>query len=309
MGRVLTEKARADGYGVWGTDLLSEPEGFSGVRYVAADLVDPAAVGSMLDEVNPDFVVHLAAQSSVKRSFDEPAETLSNNTLPVLYLLDYLRERAGSCRLLAVGSADEYGPVESPENLPLREDSPLNPVNPYALAKSIQNQYCRAYASLYGVDAVMTRSFNHTGAGQTDVFVLPNFARQIVEIRQNRRAPVIEVGDLDVKRDFLDVRDVCAAYIGLLRKGKSGETYNVCSGVSFRIRDLLDKMVALAGVDVEIKVDPSRLRKADTPELRGDATRLRDQTGWSPAIPIEETLRSLLDFWEAELTAREKDAG
>ena len=132
---------------------------------------------------------------------------------------------------------------------------------------------------------------------------MPGFAKQIIEIKMGLRDAVIEVGDLEVKRDFLDVRDVCAAYLALLREGKKAETYNVCSGVSHRIRDLLDKMCELAGVAVEVKVDPNRLRPVDTPELRGDAAKLRQETGWSPAITIEDTLRSLLDFWKTRLSA------
>lgn len=303
VGRVLVEKMTERGFEVWGADRVALESGFEGERHLSVDLTDEGAVGEMLDRSQPDRIVHLAAQSSVRRSFEEPADTIVNNTLPTLYLLDHLKTRAGSCRLLAIGSADEYGPVTSAGQLPLREDSPANPTNPYALAKSVQSQYCRGYASLYGVDVVVTRSFNHTGAGQRDTFVLPSFARQIVEVKLNRREPVIHVGNLDVRRDFLDVRDVCDAYMTLLERGKRGETYNVCSGNSHRIRDLLETLCRLAGVDVEVVVDPERVRPVDTPELRGDYGKLHADTGWSPRIPVEETLRSLLDYWERRLTA------
>jgi GDP-4-dehydro-6-deoxy-D-mannose reductase len=175
------------------------------------------------------------------------------------------------------------------------------PESPYALAKSIQNQFCRTFASLYHVDAVITRSFNHTGAGQSDVFVLPSFARQIAEIKAGRRERVMRVGNLDVKRDFLDVRDVCGAYMLLLDKGAPGETYNVCSGRSYHLRDLLDRMCELAGVDVDIVVDPERLRPVDMPELRGDAAKLSAATGWAPEVSIDDTLRSLLSHWDGRV--------
>jgi GDP-4-dehydro-6-deoxy-D-mannose reductase len=155
---------------------------------------------------------------------------------------------------------------------------------------------------------VATRSFNHTGAGQSDVFVLSSFARQIAEIKAGRREAVLRVGNLDVKRDFLDVRDVCAAYVALLEKGEAGETYNVCSGRSYRIRDLLDRLCSLSGVEVEVRVDPERLRPVDMPELLGDASKLEAATGWKPTVAIDDTLRSLLEYWEDEKIQDEKNS-
>jgi GDP-4-dehydro-6-deoxy-D-mannose reductase len=304
VGRVLVAKLAGRGYEVWGADRESPP-GFVGERELAVDLTDEASVGGMLEQARPDGIIHLAAQSSVKRSFEEPVKTILNNTLPILYLLDRLKGRPASCRLLVVGSADEYGPVASPDALPLREDDAVNPASPYAMAKSIQNVYCRGYAALYGLDAVMTRSFNHTGPGQRDDFVLSSFARQIAEIKLGRREPLIVVGNLEARRDFLDVADVCEAYTALLQKGKRGETYNVCSGRSYRIRDLLDDLCEAGGVEVEIEVDPKRLRPTDTPELRGDPAKIRADTGWEPRIPIGETLRSLIRYWMDELGAKE----
>jgi GDP-4-dehydro-6-deoxy-D-mannose reductase len=149
----------------------------------------------------------------------------------------------------------------------------------------------------------MTRSFNHTGPGQREKFVLANFARQVAEIKRGRREPVMEVGDLEICRDFLDVRDVCDAYVVLLKKGRSGETYNVCSGNSYRIRDLLDKMCELAGVKVNIRVDQSRLRPVDMPELRGDASKMKAHTGWSAKLDINETLKAMLEDWDRKLAA------
>lgn len=303
VGGILTRAAASEGYDVWGTDRLEKPTCPGAANYTAADLLDRNAVHELMDAARPDYIAHLAAQSSVRRSFDDPAGTILNNTVPVLHILGYLQEKKSTCRLLAVGSADEYGPVKSPSELPLREDHHVHPESPYALAKTIQGRYCRRFASLYGVDVVVTRSFNHTGAGQTDTFVLPSFARQIVEIKKGVREPVIAVGDLEVKRDFSDVRDVCAAYLRLFRHGKKGEVYNVCSGRSFSIRELLDKMCELAGINVEVKKDPARLRPVDTPELRGDASRLREHTGWEPVHAIEDTLRALLDYWDEKIPA------
>lgn len=305
VGRVLVGKMVERGYEVWGADRVPLKRGFEGARELVVDLTDEAAVGRLLEEAQPEAIVHLAARSSVRLSLDDPTGTIRDNTLPVLYLLNELKARAKACRLLAIGSADEYGPVSSAEQLPLREDGPVNPSNPYALAKSIQNQYCRWYAAHHDLDVVVTRSFNHTGAGQTDTFVLPSFARQIAEIRLGRREPVIRVGNLDVKRDFLDVRDVCEAYIALLERGTRGETYNVCSGKSFVIRELLDQLCEISGVDVEVEIDPGRLRPADTPELRGDNGKIRADTGWSPRTPIADTLRALVGHWQQAIEEKE----
>jgi GDP-4-dehydro-6-deoxy-D-mannose reductase len=297
VGGALVGRLASAGFAVWGADRVAPADGFAGESCLVGDLTDVAFVDRVIETVNPGHVVHLAAQSSVRRSFDEPVGTLRDNTLPTLHILERLRDAGSRARVLLVGSAEEYGSV-SPGQLPLPESAPSNPESPYALAKAVQNQYGRMYARLYGVDTVMTRSFNHTGPGQRDVFVLPSFARQVAEIRRGRRAPVIDVGNVEVRRDFLDVRDVCDAYVVLLMRGRSGETYNVCSGQSYRVRDLLDRLCALAGVTVKIHVDASRLRPVDMPELRGDPGKMREHTGWTAKHPIDETLQSLLDYWD-----------
>jgi GDP-4-dehydro-6-deoxy-D-mannose reductase len=300
VGRLLMARLRVGGFGVRGADRAETCEELAAGAYHAGDLRDASFVARVIESGPVDCIVHLAAQSSVRRSFDEPAATLSDGTLPALNILNHLRVTKGRARVLLVGSADEYGVVAA-DHMPIAETAPANPASPYALAKSIQNQFGVMFRALYGVDTVMTRSFNHTGPGQRPDFVLADFARQVAEIRRGRREPVIDVGDLEVRRDFLDVRDVCDAYVVLLKKGRSGETYNVCSGKSYRIRELLDRMCALAGVKVKIHVDESRLRPVDMPELRGDATKIRDHTGWSAKLDIDETLRAMLEDWDRKL--------
>ena len=296
VGRVLVQRLVADGHEVSGIDRVGWDD-FPGSTLLTGDLNDHNVVDDALNQIKPSAIVHLAAQASVRQSFDTPAETLAANTAPTLHILNYLRRTDTSVRLLAVGSADEYGTI-LPEFLPLREDTPIAPVSPYALAKSIQNQCCMLFAELYGTNVVITRSFNHTGAGQRDVFVLPSFARQVVEIKKGLKEPVLLVGNLEVKRDFLDVRDVCSAYIALLNKGRRGETYNVCSGESQSVRSILERMCEIADVEIEINIDPERLRPVDVPELRGDANKLRAETGWTPEFDMDDTLRSLLDYWD-----------
>jgi GDP-4-dehydro-6-deoxy-D-mannose reductase len=298
VGRLLVERLVAEGYEVWGADRTGGGA-FAGKTWLVGDLVDRNYVEELLDNADPTCVVHLAGQASVRKSFDDPAQTLSDNTLPAINMLNALRKYGHETRVLLVGSADEYGSV-APSQLPLTEDTPGRSESPYALAKSIQGQIGRMFARLYGIDAIMTRSFNHTGPGQRDTFALPSFARQVAAIRRGEREPVMKVGNLDVKRDFMDVRDVCEAYLALIRKGKAGETYNVCSGKSYRIGDMLDRLCELAGVKVSIEVDPDRLRPVDMPELRGDPARIAADTGWTAKISIDETLQSLLDYWDKE---------
>lgn len=300
VGRALVGRLMAAGYEVWGVDRTEADADFGGKRCLRGDLTDAGFVASAIAEASPSCVVHLAAQSSVAKSFDDPTSTVRDGTMPALNVLETVRRGGTNARVLLVGSADEYGSV-SPAQIPVREDVPANPESPYALAKVIQSQYGRMYTKLYGVDAVMTRSFNHTGPGQRDVFVLSSFAKQVAEIRRGKRVPDLEVGNLDVRRDFLDVRDVCDAYVVLLKKGRMGETYNVCSGNSYRVGDLLSQLCTLAGVHVSIRVDVSRLRPIDTPELRGDPSKIREHTGWTAKLPIQDTLKSLLDYWDGTL--------
>lgn len=295
VGRILCPMLRGEGCEVWGTD-RTDAGSFEGHEYRVTDLADRSRADALLDECRPRFLVHLAAQSSGGKSFDEPHMTIYNNALPVLHILEFLRSERVGTRLLAVGSADVYGVVDAGD-LPLRETRAPRPNNPYALSKTIQEQCAQLYSSLYGLDVVMTRSFNHTGWGRPDRFVLSSFARQVVEISRGMRDPVVDVGNIDVRRDFSDVRDVCRAYAALLTKGRSGEIYNVCSGTSHSLRELLERLTKLAGVRVEVRVDRSRLRPSDMEELRGDNDKMMKDTGWSPAVPIDETLRWLLDFW------------
>jgi len=302
VGRVMVARLRVGGFEVRGVDRTATCDALDAAAYRSGDLRDAAFVAETIGNDPIDCIVHLAAQSSVRRSFDEPAVTLSDGTLPALNVLNHVRKTGHPTRVLLVGSADEYGVVPA-EEMPIRESRPVNPASPYALAKSIQSQFGVMFRSLYGVDTVMTRSFNHTGPGQREDFVLANFARQVAEIKRGMREPVIDVGNVEIRRDFLDVRDVCDAYTVLLKKGRSGETYNVCSGRSYRIRDLLDAMCALSGVKVKVRVDETRLRPVDMMELRGDAGKIREHTGWSAKLNIEETLHAMLEDWDRKLAA------
>lgn len=271
----------------------------AGVDLVEADLDDARSVDAVFDTAWPDRIVHLAGQSSVQQSWTDPGGTLRTNVLGFVHLMDALARRRLRPRVLVVGSADEYGPVE-PAELPLREERPLSPRSPYAVSKAAQGLLAREYAAA-GLPVLITRTFPHTGPRRGDAFAESSFARQIAEIEAGRRAPLLTVGNLDAVRDFTDVRDVVRAYWALAERGTPGEVYNVCSGTGVRIGDLLERLVAIAGVRVEVRVDPERLRPSDIPALVGDPRKLRAATGWEPRIGIEQTLRDLLDDWRARL--------
>ena len=298
----MAARLRVGGFEVRGVDRTPSCDVLPANAYLSGDLRDSGFVAEAMGSTDLDCIVHLAAQSSVRRSFDEPVATLSDGTLPALHILNHLRESGAKTRVLLVGSADEYGVVPADE-MPIAETHAVNPASPYALAKSVQNQFGAMFNTLYGVDTVMTRSFNHTGPGQREDFVLSNFARQVAEIKRGRHEPVIDVGNLEIRRDFLDVRDVCDAYVVLLKKGRSGETYNVCSGNSYRIRDLLDRICALAGVTVQVRVDQARIRPVDMPDLRGDGTKIHEHTGWRAKLDINETLKAMLEDWDHKIAA------
>jgi GDP-4-dehydro-6-deoxy-D-mannose reductase len=267
-----------------------------GVRLVEADLERADSVDAAVDAVRPDRIVHLAAQSSPQLSWSDPAGTLRINLLGLLHLLEAVRRRALAPRVLVVGSAEEYGMVD-PRDQPVGEDAPLRPASPYAVSKVAQGYLALQYALAHGMGVVRTRTFNHTGPGRGEGFAESAFARQLAEIEAGLRPAVIEVGNLEAVRDYADVREVVRAYLLLLERGGAGQVYNVCSGRGVRIRDLLQSLISISGAQVEIRVDPARLRPADVPSLVGDSRRLRETTGWEPRIPLEQTLRDLLAYW------------
>jgi GDP-4-dehydro-6-deoxy-D-mannose reductase len=273
-----------------------------GLRLVEADLADPPAVQSVLAEARPDAVVHLAGQSSPQQSWLDPGGTLRANVLGIVHLVDAARRAGLRPALLVVGSAEEYGPV-TPDETPLRETSPLRPLSPYAVSKVAQGLLARECGAAAGLRVVRTRTFHHTGPGRGEAFAESSFARQVAEIEAGLRPAVIHVGNLEAIRDFTDVRDVVRAYWALLEKGEAGEVYNVCSGRGRPIRELLDVLLGLARADVEIRVDPERLRPADVPVQVGDPSRLRALTGWEPRIPLETTLEDLLDDWRRRVAS------
>jgi GDP-4-dehydro-6-deoxy-D-mannose reductase len=258
-------------------------------------------------EVAPTHVFHLAAQSSVAASFEDAGGTLTNNLAAQANLLDACRALPEPPRILVVGSAEEYGLVR-PEETPLTEAQPFRPTSPYAVSKVAQDLLGWQYFHSYGLPVVRVRPFNHAGPGQSDQFAIAAFARQIAEIEAGRRAPVVRVGNLDARRDFLDVRDVARAHVLALTRGTPGAVYNVGSGVAVRIGDALDALLRLAWAPVKVEPDPARLRPSDVPLLVADTRALGAATGWRPEIAFAETLAATLAWWRLRVASREGGA-
>ncbi|KRB11064.1 GDP-mannose 4,6-dehydratase [Lysobacter sp. Root690] len=257
------------------------------------DIRDAQAVAEVVAQVRPDAVLHLAAQSFVPRSFEQPQETFDINLGGTLNLLLALRDSSFAGRLVYVSSGDVYGKVPESE-LPVNEQRQPEPRSPYAVSKIAAEQLCMQWVRTEGLDAVIARPFNHIGPGQDARFVLPALARQIVEVERGER-DTIEVGDIDTTRDFTDVRDIVAAYAAMLSGGQTGATYCVASGRERRIRDLLGVMAGLAGVNPDLHQDPSRLRPAEQRRMVGDSALLSAHTGWTPSITLETTLHDILN--------------
>jgi GDP-4-dehydro-6-deoxy-D-mannose reductase len=266
------------------------------VRRVECDMRDAAGVRHVLRDIRPDRIFHLAAQSYVPASWHAPAETLAGNVLGQVNLLEALRDLDLPARVHIAGSSEEYGLV-LPEEIPIREDSPLRPLSPYAVSKVSQDLLAYQYWKSYQIHVVRTRGFNHTGPRRGEVFVTSNFARQVAEIERGLREPIVWVGNLESIRDFTDVRDMVRAYWLALERGTAGEVYNICSGRGYSARQVLDTLLDLTHVKVEVRQDPARMRPSDVTLLVGDCSKFRHATGWAPTIPFEVTLKDLLDHW------------
>jgi GDP-4-dehydro-6-deoxy-D-mannose reductase len=270
------------------------------VTLLEADLEDGLSVERAMESIAPDRIVHLAAQSSPQLSWADPAGTYRTNVLGLLHVLEAVRKRGIVPRILVVGSAEEYGLADA-RDLPLREDSPLRPQSPYASSKVAQGYLALQYSLSYRMHIVRTRTFHHTGSRRGEAFAESSFARQLAEIEAGLKPPVVTVGNLDAVRDFTDVRDVLRAYWLLLERGEAGEAYNVCSGRGVRIGDLLDLLIRLCGMDIEVRIDPQKVRRAEIPEVVGDPSKIRAATGWQADVPLERTLRFLLDGWRERI--------
>ena len=273
------------------------------IRILECDLRDAESTRDTLEQVRPDWIFHLAAQSFVPTSWKAPTESLTTNVLGQLHIFEACRRLDLSPRIQIACSSEEYGMVYEDE-LPIKETNPLRPLSPYAVSKVAQDMLAYQYFMSYKTDAVRTRGFNHEGPRRGPVFVASDFAKQIADIERGMKPPVIHVGNLEARRDFTDVRDMVRAYWLSLEKAEAGEVYNICSGKAWRIRDVLDLLLGMTKTKIEVREDPARLRPSDVPVLLGDHSKFTDRTGWKPSIPFEKTLADMLEFWRRAEPAR-----
>jgi GDP-4-dehydro-6-deoxy-D-mannose reductase len=263
---------------------------------VEVDITDAPALTDAITAAAPDAICHLAAQASVGASWKDLTATYAVNTLGALNLLEAALACNRPPRVLLISSSEVYGRVAA-RDLPIVEDQPFAPVSPYAASKAASELMGLQAWLGRGLEVVRARPFNHTGPGQRPDYVVPALARQVASAVASGTG-VLETGNLDVRRDIIDVRDVVRAYRDLLEMGVPGEVYNVCRGESVSIQEVAHRLVGLAGTDLRIVIDPARVRPVDLPELRGDSTRLRAATGWAPEVPFDETLMAVLRYWQ-----------
>lgn len=270
--------------------------------HVGNILTDLPQLQELFAEVRPDYVFHLAAQAFVPSSWADPWNTLANNIRGQLNVLLAAIGLSTMPRVLVIGSAEEYGAV-IPADLPIDEETPLRPTSPYAVSKVTQDALGYQYFASHKLPAVRVRPFNHIGPAQSPAFVTSDFARQIAEAEAGQREPILRVGNLEVKRDFSDVRDIVRGYYLALTEGEAGEVYNLGAERSYSIRQVLDILVSLSRVKLAVEQDPKRLRPVEIQDLVADCSRIRARTGWKATIPVEQSLYDLLEYWRSQMKA------
>jgi GDP-4-dehydro-6-deoxy-D-mannose reductase len=282
-GAAYPQPPQLDEGNIFFLDLRSERDVFEAVRFA-----------------RPDWVFHLAAVSNVRCSWERKKETLETNVLGTFHLFEAVKKFASQARTLYISSSDVYGfPPEAEKARPraFSETDPFHLVSPYSLTKFSGELMAGFYCRVEGLDIVIARPFPHTGPGQSADFVCSDWARQVIMIERGKQEPVIRVGNLEVRRDFTDVRDTVRAYILLMKKARKGEVYNICRGRGTSLREVLESFLSSCSKTVRVEQDPEKLRKADIPSLFGSNAKIRQETGWEPQIPLERTIAELLDYW------------
>ncbi|NTU79134.1 MAG: GDP-mannose 4,6-dehydratase [Chloroflexales bacterium] len=308
VGSYLAEYVLAQGrYELWGLTRSPgrlAPHLAEHVTEVHADLSDAEATMRAMVAARPSVIYHLAGQPFVPESFRDPAATLSTNTLGALHIFLSLIELRSPTRVIVVGTNEEYGKITE-DDLPISEQTPLRPANPYGVSKAAQSLLSLQYHLSHGLDIIRVRPFTHIGPRQNERFVTASFARQIARIELGLQPPIVQVGNLSARRDFTDVRDMVRAYALTVEHGEPGAVYNIGAGQAVMIRDLLDILLEESTARVEVRLNPELMRPIDIPLVVCDATRLHERTGWKPQIPLRQTLRDILNYWRDAVRRQE----
>lgn len=304
VGSHLAEYLLAEGMDVSGTTYHKGPhkniESLTGrVRLYEVDIRDGNALQKIVEKENPRQIYHLAGISFVRDAWEDPRGSYDVNFLGTFHLFEAVARSRVSARVLFVSSSEVYGKVKR-ESMPLREDHPVRPVNPYAVSKAAAELLCYQYGYSGNMDIVCTRTFNNIGPRQSSKFVCSSFARQVAEIEAGLKEPVLRVGNLDVYRDLTDVRDIARAYRIIMERGEPGGVYNVCSGEVVAIRSVLEMLLEMSKVKVEVEVDEARLRPVDIEILAGDNSKVT-ALGWKKDITLQKSLKDILDYWRAAI--------
>lgn len=266
-----------------------------GGKYIPLDILNLEMIKDVLKTYQPEIVFHLAAISSVSRSFRDPPRTYATNMIGTVNLLDSVKEFNKKVRFIFISTCEVYGGGEN-----LSENANIILKNPYAVSKYAAELVCNDYF-IDGVDCVILRPFTHTGPGQSKDFVLPTIALQIAEIEKNKRPPLIELGNTKVKREFMNVKDIIRAYALAIEECESGNIYNISSNTGYTIEEALESFRGLSKVKFEVKTDPSKIRKVDIPTLVGNGSKFTQRTGWTHKIKLEKTVEDLLNYWRAKI--------
>ena len=289
VGKYLRTELEANGYEVISVDLIP------GSKTIIADLLNPEQVNTIIQKEKPDTIFHLAGQANVSKSWQIPQKTMEINVNVAINLMEAIRKNNPNISLLLVGSSDQYGNLRE-AGVSVNEETPMKPLNPYAISKVTQEQMGKAYAQAYKLKIFMTRSFNHGGAGQKPGFMIPDFASGIVKVEQGKQ-DALKVGNLTSRRDFTHVKDVVRAYRLITEKGTAGEVYNVGSGITYSAQEVLDRLIALSDKSISVKQDPSRMRPSDTPVICCDHSKLTKQTMWNPEKSLQDILTDTLEYF------------
>ncbi len=303
VGAYLAEAIQAETeWDVWGAVIgsVERASAMSGAKILTTDLREPEQARVLVETAQPDWVFHLAAQAYVPQSWADPWDTYQTNIRSQLNLLDALKRTGSQARVLVVSSNEVYG-YARPEDLPLTEQAPLRPNNPYAVSKLAQDFMGLQYFLDRQMPIIRVRPFNHIGPRQNERFVAPSFAKQIAEIEQGQREPVLRLGNMSVQRDFTDVRDMVRAYILAVQLGEPGEVYNIGTGRARPVREMLNIMLADCPVKVTEETDPTKFRLSDTPISYADPAKFKRQTGWVPQLSFEQTCLDILNDWRARI--------